>query len=144
MARESEGRELGVNRAELKRNVCPGNSGTPASAKPGTSDNQGPAVALSFSRTAFFLTDDHIERIVKVYKQFKDEPGFTRIATLEEVRAKDGNLRIPLHVGPVAHGGSDSESTGTGKPELGSATGAWMKSSGDVSRALDMILEGRP
>ena len=51
-------------------------------------------------RAQSFLTDDHIERIVKAYEAFKDEPGFTRVATLEEIRAKDGNLSIPLYVAP--------------------------------------------
>ena len=31
-------------------------------------------------RAQSFLTDDHIERIVKAYEKFKDEPGFTRVA----------------------------------------------------------------
>jgi len=30
------------------------------------------------------------------YEKFKDEPGLARVATLEEIRAKDGNLSIPL------------------------------------------------
>jgi len=32
----------------------------------------------------------HIERIVKAYQAFKDEPGFARVATLDDVGAKDG------------------------------------------------------
>ena len=53
-------------------------------------------------RAQSFLTDDHIERIVETYKAFKDEPGFARVATLEEIRAKDGNLSIPLYVASQA------------------------------------------
>ena len=49
-------------------------------------------------RAQSFLTDEHIERIVKAYERFKDEPGFARVATLEEIRAKEGNLSIPLYV----------------------------------------------
>jgi type I restriction-modification system DNA methylase subunit len=49
-------------------------------------------------RAQSFLTDEHIERIVKAYERFADEPGFARVATREEVRAKDGNLSIPLYV----------------------------------------------
>ncbi len=95
-------------------------------------------------RAQSFLTDDHIERIVKACEKFKDETGFTRVATLEEIRAKDGNLSIPLYVAPVAaNGASDTEATGTGKAELAGALAAWMTSSGDVRRALSLILEGR-
>jgi type I restriction enzyme M protein len=53
-------------------------------------------------RAQSFLTDDHIERIVNAYEKFKDEPGFTRVVTLEEIRAKDGNLSIPLYVAPLS------------------------------------------
>ena len=49
-------------------------------------------------RAQSFLTDDHIERIVAAYRDFRDEPGFTRVATLEEIRARNGNLSIPLYV----------------------------------------------
>src|SRR5713226_9785365 len=49
-------------------------------------------------RAQSFLTDDHIGRIVQAYETFADEPGFTRVVGLEEIRAKDGNLSIPLYV----------------------------------------------
>jgi type I restriction enzyme M protein len=49
-------------------------------------------------RAQSFLTDEHIARIVSAYQQFEDEPGFTRVAPLEEIRARDGVLSIPLYV----------------------------------------------
>src|SRR5687767_9532712 len=49
-------------------------------------------------RAQSFLTDEHIERIVKAYEAFTDEPGFAHVVRLEEIRAKDGNLSIPLYV----------------------------------------------
>jgi type I restriction enzyme M protein len=61
-------------------------------------------------RAQSFLTDDHIDRIVHAYKKFQDEPGLARVATMEEIRAKDGNLSIPLYVPPTT-----GEPTGTGK-----------------------------
>lgn len=95
-------------------------------------------------RAQSFLTGDHIERIVQAYERFKDEPGFTRVATLEELRARDGNLSIPLYVtSAAANGAVDTAAPGTGKPELAGAIAAWMKSSGEVRRALNSILEGR-
>jgi type I restriction-modification system DNA methylase subunit len=39
---------------------------------------------------------------VKAYIAFKDEPGFACVATLDDIRAKDGNLSIPLYVAPQA------------------------------------------
>jgi type I restriction enzyme M protein len=29
---------------------------------------------------------------------WRNEPGFTRVATIDDIRAKDGNLSIPLYV----------------------------------------------
>jgi type I restriction enzyme M protein len=51
-------------------------------------------------RAQSFLTDDHIARIVQAYEAFTDEPGFTRVVGPEEIRARDGNLSIPLYVAP--------------------------------------------
>lgn len=94
-------------------------------------------------RAQSFLTDDHIERIVQAYERFKDEPGFTRVVTLEKIRTKDGNLSTPLYVALAANGGSDSASPETSEPELADALATWIKSSGDMRQALSMILKGR-
>jgi type I restriction enzyme, S subunit len=51
-------------------------------------------------RAQSFLTDDHIKHIVQAYEAFMDTPGFTRVVGLEEIRAKDSNLSIPLYVAP--------------------------------------------
>jgi len=51
---------------------------------------------------------------------------------------------IPLYVTPAVNGGLDNKSPETGKPELADALASWMKSSDDVRRPLDMILEERP
>jgi type I restriction enzyme M protein len=92
-------------------------------------------------RAQSFLTDDHIERIVRAYEQFKDEPGFTRVATLEEIRAKDGNLSIPLYVAPAANGGSDSNSAAADKPNLTVALDGWLESSSAVRQSLVKLFE---
>jgi type I restriction enzyme M protein len=92
-------------------------------------------------RAQSFLTDDHIERIVKVYEQFKDEPGFTRVATLEEIRAKDGNLSIPLYVVPAtANGGSDANPATAAKPDLTAAINNWLESSKNVKKSLKSLI----
>ncbi len=92
-------------------------------------------------RAQSFLTDDHIERIVKAYERFKDEPGFTRVATLEELRAKDGNLSIPLYVAPVA---TDLKNTSTesATPDLGGALSVWLHSSAQVRLSLANLTSG--
>ena len=39
-------------------------------------------------RAQSFLTDDHIEHIVKAYEDFTDESGFARVATLMKSEPK--------------------------------------------------------
>ena len=78
-----------------------------------------------------------IERIVQAYEQFRDEHGLTRVATLEEIRAKDGNLSIPLYVASTAptENGEKSEST-----NLVDVLESWLESSARVQVTLaDLI-----
>jgi len=94
-------------------------------------------------RAQSFLTYDHIERIVHAYEQFKSEPGFTRVATLEEIRAKDGNLSIPLYVAPAANGGSDANSAVAGQTGLPEALNGWLESSKNVQKSLKSIVNAQ-
>ena len=43
-------------------------------------------------RAQSFLKPEHQQRILAAYRAFADEPGFARVATIEEVLDKDGNL----------------------------------------------------
>jgi type I restriction enzyme M protein len=88
-------------------------------------------------RAQSFLTDEHIERIVAVYRKFNGEQGFTHIAKLEEIRAKDFSLSIPLYVEP-----STTNSTLEVK-EMNSLAGtlnAWVKSRDEVAEVLTQVL----
>jgi type I restriction enzyme M protein len=66
-------------------------------------------------RAVSFLTPQHQQRIVASYRAFVDEPGFAKVATIEEVLAKDGNLSLPRYVRPVSEGARNSD------PDLKSA-----------------------
>jgi type I restriction enzyme M protein len=88
-------------------------------------------------RAQSFLTDEHIGRIVKAYKVFKDEPGFTRVVGLEEIRAGDGNLSIPLYVSMPDTNGPMQVSVNGSLPE---ALSAWLSSASNVHAALATIL----
>ena len=85
-------------------------------------------------RAQSFLTDDHIERIVKAYEQFKDESGFTRVATLEEIRAKEGNLSIPLYVTAKTTG--NISQCATTSSQLSATLDNWLKTSNNVRCSL--------
>ncbi len=47
------------------------------------------------------LGDAHIQKIVKAYKNFREEEGFSRVVTLEEIRENDYNLNVTLYVYPI-------------------------------------------
>jgi type I restriction enzyme M protein len=91
-------------------------------------------------RAQSFLTDDHIARIVKAYEAFADEPGFTRIVGLEEIRAKDGNLSIPLYVVNTEHRRTAMRTT---DGSLDGAFSAWLTGVADLRAALSGILGKR-
>lgn len=103
-------------------------------------------------RAQSFLTDDHIARIVKAYEQFHDEPGFTRVASHEEIRAKGGNLSIPLYVtgSPDLPGVREDAATPyapngkNGTDRLTETLTAWLESSRKVRESLEAILETKP
>jgi len=102
-------------------------------------------------RAQSFLTDDHINRIVAAYRAFKNEPGFTYAATLAEIRAKEGNLSIPLYVNgssavmEVREGAATYTLNGkNGSDRLTEALAAWLESSRQVRESLKTVLEVKP
>ncbi|WP_374746909.1 N-6 DNA methylase [Klebsiella variicola] len=49
-------------------------------------------------RAQSFLTEAQQQRILVAYKEFSDEPGFAKVATLAGIEANANNLSIPLYV----------------------------------------------
>ncbi|MCC5849704.1 MAG: SAM-dependent DNA methyltransferase [Verrucomicrobia bacterium] len=90
-------------------------------------------------RAQSFLTDEHLQRVVNAYRDFKDEPGFTRVVPIEELRAKDGNLSIPLYVGGETQAQTDAaaETAATALPD---SLNAWLESSRNVRNALQSLI----
>lgn len=95
--------------------------------------------AVTRERAQSFLTDEHLQRVVRAYQDFKGEPGFTRVVPIEEIRAKEGNLSIPRYVGGNTQAQTD-EATGTATTALPVAIAAWMESSYCVRTALDSLI----
>lgn len=89
-------------------------------------------------RAQSFLTDAHIGRIVAAYEAFKDEPGFAAVATLADIRAKDGNLSIPLYVATAPK--AEQERAGYEVGGLDKALADWLRSSAEVRRSLGKLL----
>jgi len=92
-------------------------------------------------RAQSFLTDDHIERIVHAYEKFADFLGFARVVTQAEVRAKAGNLSIPLYVTPEANIGTNSNRVMLDKPQLTNAFTDWLESSKHVRANIEALIK---
>ena len=65
-------------------------------------------------RAQSFLTDEHLDRIVKAYRGFKDIEGFAKVVDNTEIREKGDNLSIPLYVRPE----NSREENGSQGPEM--------------------------
>jgi type I restriction enzyme M protein len=83
-------------------------------------------------RAQSFLTPAHIERIVSAYRNFSYEEGFTAVATLADIAAKQNNLSIPLYAKRT------NSSTG---PGLASAIQAWRTSSSELKTSAAEFFE---
>jgi type I restriction enzyme M protein len=46
------------------------------------------------------LEDEHVSKILKLYKNFKPVDGFSSLSTEIEINANNYNLNIPLYVTP--------------------------------------------
>lgn len=90
-------------------------------------------------RAQSFLTDGHLERVVQAYRDFKDERGFAAVVPVADIRAKEGNLSIPLYVGGETQAQTDAaiESATAALPD---ALSSWLKSSCKVRESLQTIL----
>lgn len=93
-------------------------------------------------RAQSFLTDEHLQRVVRAYQEFKDEPGFTRVVPIEEIRAKEGNLSIPLYVGGETQAQTDA-ATESATMALPDSLQAWLESSAAVRQSLQSLLSGK-
>lgn len=95
-------------------------------------------------RAQSFLTGEHVQRIVKAYERFEDVPGFAHAATLEEIRAKGGNLSIPQYVTSGKSKGTTSNVAAVDVEEtLDNALSDWLKSSRLMRESLADLLRVR-
>jgi len=89
-------------------------------------------------RSMSYLKPEHQQRIADAYHTFADVDGFAKVATLNEIRANDGNLSIPLYV----RGKSVSEEKGEYVADgLVEAVRAWEKSSVELQGTVENLLQ---
>lgn len=91
-------------------------------------------------RAQSFLTDAHLQRIVEAYRSDKDEPGFSRWVPIEEIRAKEGNLSIPLYISGETQAQTDaaSQPVTTALPD---ALGTWLESSVRLRKSIESLIQ---
>ena len=90
-------------------------------------------------RAQSFLTGEHLQRVVRAYQDFKDEPGITRVVPMEKIRTKEGNLSNPQWVGGETQAQSDAAAE-TASSALPVALAAWLESSAAVRQSLQSLL----
>ncbi|MXW76585.1 MAG: SAM-dependent DNA methyltransferase [Acidimicrobiaceae bacterium] len=81
-------------------------------------------------RAQSFLTDDHIDRIVRAFRAFEPEDGFSAVETLDAIAERNSNLSIPLYV--------TREGARSGH-DLSAALAEWRQSSSDLRSAAQVL-----
>jgi type I restriction enzyme M protein len=89
-------------------------------------------------RTQSFLTRAHIDRIVQALRTFNTEEGFAKAATIEEIKANQWSLNIPLYVQTAAT--KTLVQKDTGNTSVDSELAAWLNSRSEVRDALASVL----
>jgi type I restriction enzyme M protein len=92
-------------------------------------------------RAQSFLTEAHQERILRAYRSDRDEPGFSRWVPVDEIRAKDGNLSIPLYLTATEPTSATDAGAGSATPGLPAALESWLASSAACRASLAKILQ---
>lgn len=78
-----------------------------------------------------FLEDKHISRMVNTYRAFKNEDGYSKVATIEDIKSEDYKLSVSLYVEGV-------EDT---LEDIDNAFDNWNQSSMGLSKELFLLTE---
>ncbi len=94
-------------------------------------------------RAQSFLTDEHIQHIVELYRKFKDEHGFAKVVANSEIQERGGNLSIPLYVRPgSASSIMSTEDHGVYHTHnMKQAIAKWQASSAALRKSMKSLLE---
>ena len=91
-------------------------------------------------RAQSFLTDEHIRKIVKTYRDFRDIEGFAQVVHNSEIQENGSNLSIPLYV--RAENGNQQDN-GAQSPQitLKQAIRQWQSSSQALRSSMSELFE---
>jgi len=87
------------------------------------------------SQAQSFLEDDHIEKIVKTYKDYKDVEDFAKVASINEIKANNCNLSIPLYVKPKINGSAQAQPS----TNLKQVVADWQRSSKQLQKSMNEL-----
>jgi type I restriction enzyme M protein len=90
-------------------------------------------------RAQSFLTDEHIERIVDTYQDFKGVDGFSRVVDNDAVKEKGNNLSIPLYVRSEEK--QSEEGAAYRADSLNDVIAAWQKSSVELRSSMKELFD---
>lgn len=80
-----------------------------------------------------FLEDSHINRIYNTYKAYKDEDGFCKVVSIEDVLEKNASLNMALYVSNV--------DTSVEQISLDDALSNWTKSSEQLKASMEELFK---
>jgi type I restriction enzyme M protein len=80
-----------------------------------------------------YLTEKHIDKIFKAYKDFKDIPHYAKVATIEEIMSFDGNMNINFYVKRLSNEKDNQSSQDYYKQ--------WLSSKKELSISMESLLE---
>lgn len=85
-----------------------------------------------------FLLGEHQQKILRAYQAFQDQPGFTRVATVDDIAALDHTLAIPRYVSPAA---ANDAGNGDAGPGFAEALTAWRRAAAQTDAAFAELLD---
>lgn len=90
-------------------------------------------------RAQSFLKSEHQQRILKSFRTFAAEEGFSAVATIREIQSNNNSLGIQHYVLPVQ--AKASHTAGSGAETLDSAWADWKRGSRDFWHETDGLVE---
>ncbi|MCI1963279.1 MAG: type I restriction-modification system subunit M [Ancrocorticia sp.] len=85
-----------------------------------------------------FLLAEHQQKILRAYQAFQDQPGFTRVATVDDIAALDYTLAIPRYVSPVAASDAGNQDAPT---SIEDALTAWRRAAAQTDAVFAELLD---
>jgi type I restriction enzyme M protein len=84
-------------------------------------------------RSQSFLEEEHMQKILKAYRDFKDIEGFARVVNIEEIKSNNSNLSVQLYV--RSNGVSNNNKT------LKEVLYEWKESSENLKTSMKDLLD---